>query len=131
MKKLIFYCLFFILSAASQAKPSLDPNRWKWITESYDGTMSVFIDTQTITDNSAWFILNDAIDASGNKTAVIGQVFFRCGQRKISFGRQSVIDVATGRAVKVELGDPNYFVDVFPYSVQENIYKYFCSNYYQ
>ncbi|MBH5329194.1 hypothetical protein H9Q10_05870 [Eikenella sp. S3360] len=131
MKKLIFYYSFLALSAISQAQPTPDPDRWELFTESYDGTTNVFIDKQTIGRDSAWFLLTNAVDTAGSKTNMVGHVFFRCGQHKIAFGRQSVIDITTGRVIKVESGDPSYFVDVFPSSVQENIYIYFCNNYYQ
>lgn len=131
MKKLILYYSLLVLSAISQAQPTLDPDRWELFTESYDGTTNVFIDKQTVGRDNAWFILTNTVDAAGNKTNMVGHVFFRCGQHKIAFGRQSVIDVATGRVIRVDSGDPSYFVDVFPLSVQENIYIYFCNNYHQ
>lgn len=130
MRKLIFYCSFIVLSVMSQAQPTPDPDRWALFTESYDRATNVFIDKQTVGSDSAWFLLTNTIDADGNKTNALGHVFFRCGQHKIAFGRQSVIDAATGRVIRVESGDPSYFVDVFPSSVQENIYFYFCNNYY-
>jgi len=96
MRKLIFYCSFIVLSVMSQAQPTPDPDRWALFTESYDGATNVFIDKQTVGSDSAWFLLTNTIDADGNKTNALGHVFFRCGQHKIAFGRQSVIDAATG-----------------------------------
>ncbi|MDO5638729.1 MAG: hypothetical protein Q4G28_02570 [Neisseria sp.] len=101
--------------------------RWAYITKSTNSG-AVYIDTKTITNDSAWIKQYNIGRVNGRNTNAIAKHHFQCGKHTLSYSvwRETYAD--TGEVYNHGIDDKNSIIEIIPDTTTEVIYDYFCSH---
>lgn len=123
MKKVLLGVLLVLAGIAANAERMDD--RWVLIGEKRAGEL-VYIDTITITEDSAWFFIPDNyIDGLGRYVNFKQRMYFKCGQRLERTGMTVVTDSTNNLVIYRSNGNPSY-EEVIPGTLGEVEYESFC-----